>query len=131
MLALQQEIHDLVQHNTHQAHLRQMLKCDCAIRAKAYKQVDLVWVFCRYVPQKDSPKVMRAWRGSHRVAHVLQDYLLDNGQKVRFECLKRHHSGPTEIATTPFDTCEIAVVMDPEHERSIEPINDDLFKPSY
>ena len=47
---------------------------------------------------------MRAWRGPHRVAHVLQEervYNLDTGQKVHFERLKLHHSGPTEFATTP------------------------------
>ena len=52
LLARQQEIHDLVLRNTHQAQLRHKLKYDSAIRAKAYKHGDLVWVFCRYVPQK-------------------------------------------------------------------------------
>ena len=36
VLARQQEIHDLVRRNTHQAQLRQKLKYDRAIRAKAY-----------------------------------------------------------------------------------------------
>ena len=54
------------------------------MQAKAYKQGDLVCVFCRYVPQKGSPKVMGAWCGPHLVAHVLQDvraYILDTWQK--------------------------------------------------
>ena len=104
MLARQQEVHDLVRRNTHQAQLRQTTKYDQVKRAKVYKQGDLVCVFCRYVPQKGSPKIMRAWRGSHRVAHVLQDgraYNLDTGQKVHFERLKPHQSSPTEFALTP------------------------------
>ena len=72
MLARQQKIHDLVRRNTHQAHSRQKLKYDRAIQARAYQPGDLVWVFCRYVPQKGSPKLMRAWRGPHKVVQVLQ-----------------------------------------------------------
>ena len=63
VLASQQEIHDLVRRNVHQAQLRQKLKYDCAIRARAYQPGELVWVFCRYIPQKGSPKLMRAWLG--------------------------------------------------------------------
>ena len=73
VLARQQEIHDLVRRNTHQDQLRQKLKNDCAIQARAYQPGDLVWVFCRYVPQKGYPKLMRAWRGPHKVVHVFQD----------------------------------------------------------
>ena len=127
VLARQQEIHDLVRRNTHQAQLRQKLKYDRAIRAKAYAKSDLVWVFCRYVPQKGSPKPMRAWRGPHRVVHTLQDgrvYILDTGQKP-------HNSGPLELVATPRDTGDRAVLMDPEPEHSIEPINDDCSKLSY
>ena len=60
VLARQQEIHDLVRRNRHQAQLRQKLKYDRAIRARAYQSGELVWVFCRYVPQKGSPKLMVA-----------------------------------------------------------------------
>ena len=83
VLARQQEIH-----NTHQAQLRQKLKYDRAIQARAYQPGELVWVFCRYVPQKGSPKLMRAWRGPHKVVQVFQDgrvYVLDTSQKVHFE----------------------------------------------
>ena len=61
--ARQQEIHDLVRRNTHQAQLRQKLKYDRAIRARAYQPGELVWVFCRYVPQKGSSKLIArlAW----------------------------------------------------------------------
>ena len=77
---------------------------------------------------------MRAWRGPHRIFHTLQDgrvYILDTGQKVHFERLKPHNSGPLEFAATPLDTGDIAVVMDPEPERSVEPIDDDCSKPFY
>ena len=120
--------------NTHQAQLRQKPKYDRAIRAEAYAKGDLVWVFCRYVHQKGTPKLIRAWRGPHRVVHTLQDgrvYILDTGQKVHFERLKPHNSGPLEFVATPLDTGDVAVVMDPEPEHSIEPINDDCSKLSY
>ena len=116
---------------THQAQLQQKLKYDRAIRAKAYAKSDLVWVFCRYVPQKGSPKLMRAWRGLHRVVHTLQNgrvSILDTGQKVHFERLKPHNSGPLEIVATPLDTSHLAIVMDPEPEHTVEPINDDCSK---
>ena len=111
--------------------MRQKLKYDLAIRAKAYKQGDLVSVFCRYVPQNGSPKLMHAWRGPHRIFHKLQEgcvYILDTGQKVHFERLKPHNSGPLEFAATPLDTGDIAVVMDPEPQRSLDPIDDDFPK---
>ena len=77
---------------------------------------------------------MCTWRGTHRVAHVLPDgrvYILDPGRKVHFERFKPHQRRPTEFTTTTLDTGEIAVVMDPEHERSVEAINDDLSQRSY
>ena len=104
ILARQQEIHDLVRRNTHQAQQRQKLKYDRAIRANAYNVGDPVWVSCHYVPQKGSAKLMKAWRGPHNVVHVLQDgrvYILDSGQKVHFERLKPHHSGSTEFVALP------------------------------
>ena len=52
VLAGQQEIRDLGHRNTHQAQLRQKLKYDRAIRAKANQKGGLVRVFCRYVPHK-------------------------------------------------------------------------------
>ena len=132
MLARQQQIHDLVRRNTHQAQLRQKLKYDRAIRAEAYTKRDLVWDFCRYVPQKGSPELMRAWRCPHRLVHTLQDgriYILDTGLKVHFERVKPHSIGPMEFAANPLDTGDI--VMDPEPEHSVEPIYDDCSKPSY
>ena len=51
--------------------------------------------------------------------------------KGHFERLKPHNSGPLEFAATPLDTGDIAVVMDPKPERSVEPIDDDCSKPSY
>ena len=134
VLARQQEIHDLVRRNTHQAQQRQKLKYDRAIRAKAYEVGEPVWVFCRYIPQKGSPKLMRAWRGPHKVARVLQEgrvYILDTGQKVHFERLKPHHGGPTEWAAIPAHNGEVAIIMDPDPEQSHEDIRDDASQPSY
>ena len=134
VLARQQEIHDLVRRNTHQAQLRQKLKYDRATQARAYQPGELVWIFCRYVPQKGSPMLMRAWRGPHKVVQVFQDgrvYVLDTGQKVHFERLKPHHSGPLELAAAPADSGEIVVLMDPEPERSVDVVDDDKSLPSY
>ena len=134
VLARQQEIHDLVRRNTHQAQLRHKLQYDRTIQARAYQPGELVWVFCRYVPQKGSPKLMRAWRGPHKVVQVFQDgrvYVLDTGQKVHFERLKPHHSGPFELAAAHADSREVVVLMDPEPERSVDVVDDDKSLPSY
>ena len=134
VLARQQEIHDLVRRNTHQAQLRQKLKYDRAIQARAYQPGELVWIFCRYVPQKGSPKLLRAWRGPHKVVQVFQDgrvYVLDTGQKVHFERLKPHHTGPLELAAAPADSGEVVILMEPEPERSVDVVEDDKSLPSY
>ena len=120
--------------NTHQAQLCQKLKYDRAIRANAYNVGDPVRVFCRYAPRKGSPKLMKAWRGPHKVVHVLQDgrvCILDSGQKVHFERLKPHHDGPTEFVALPAGSGEVVVVMDPEPEHSAEEILDNCSQPSY
>ena len=95
---------------------------------------ELVWVFCRCVPQKGSPKLMRAWRGPHKIVQVFQDgrvYVLDTGQNVHFERLKPHLSGPLELATAQADSGEIVVLMDPDPERSVEAVDDDKSQASY
>ena len=130
VLTRQQEIYDLVRRNTHQTQLRQKLKYDRDIQARAYQPGDQVWVFCRYVPQKGSPKMMRARRGPHKVAHVFQEgrvYVLDTEQKVHFERLKPHQSGPLEFATSQADGGDIEVLMDPDPEPSVDAIDDDMF----
>ena len=134
MLARQQVIHDLVRRTTHQAQLRENSKHDRAIQARTYQPSDLFWVFCRYVPQKGSPKLMRAWRAPHKVVHVFQEsrvYVLDSGQKVHFERPKQHHSGPLEFATAQAVGGDIEVLMDPDPERSVDAIDDDMSQPSY
>ena len=72
---------------------------------------------------------MKAWRGPHKVVHVLHDgcvYILDTGQKVHFERLNSHHGGPTEFVALP-----AVVVMDSEPECSAEEILHDCSQPSY
>ena len=125
-LARRQEIH--------QAQLRQKLKYDCSFRANAYNVGDPVWVFCRYVPQNGSPKLMKDWSGRHKFVHVRLDgwvYILDSGQKVHSRQLKTHHGGPRELVALPAGSGEMVVVMDPEAERSAEEILDDCSQPSY
>ena len=58
-------------------------------------------------------------------------YVLDTGQKVHFERLKPHNSGPLELATAQADSGEIVVLMDPDPERSVEAVDDDKSQPSY
>ena len=57
--------------------------------------------------------------------------MLDTCQKVHFERLKPHHSGPLELATAQADSGEIVVLMDPDPERSIDVVDDDKSQPSY
>ena len=62
---------------------------------------------------------MKAWRGLHKAAHVLQEggvYLLDTGQKLHHELLKPHNGGPSELAALPTDNGDLAVIVDPEPE---------------
>ena len=131
MLVRQQDIHDLVCRNTHQAQLCQKLKYDRAKKAKAYKPGDLVWVFCRS-PTKRSPQVDA--RMAYRVAQFLQDilvYILDTGQKVTFSASNHIKVAPLNLPQPPLDTGEIAVIVDAALERSVEPKTDDLSQPSY
>ena len=77
---------------------------------------------------------MRAWRGPHKVARVLQEgrvYILDTGQKRHFERLKPHHNGPTEWAAVPAHNGEVAIIMDPDREISHEEVPDDASQISY
>ena len=77
---------------------------------------------------------MRAWRGPHKVVQVFQDgrvYVLDTGQKVHFERLKPHHSGPLELAAAHADSGEVVVLMDPELERSVDVVDDEKSLSSY
>ena len=58
-------------------------------------------------------------------------YVLDTGQKVHFERLKPHHSGPLELAAAHADSGEVVVLMDPEPDRSVDVVDDNKSLPSY
>ena len=84
IVARQQEIQELVRRNTHQTQQRQKLKYDRDNGANACEVGNPVWVFCRCVPQKSWPKMMKFWRTPPKLFHVLQDsffYILDSRQK--------------------------------------------------
>ena len=101
---------------------------------KAYNVGDPVWVFCRYVPQKGSPKLIKAWRAPHKVVHVLQEgrvYILDSGQKVHFKWQQPHHDGPSDFVALHAGSGELVVVMDVEPELSAEKILEGCSQPSY
>ena len=87
IIAMQQEIHDLVRSNKHEVKQCQNLTGEP------------VWVFCCYIPQKGTSKLLRASRGPHKSAQVLQErrvYILDSGRKVQFERLNPPYGGSTE-----------------------------------
>ena len=73
LLARQQEIHKLFRRNNHQAQLRQKLKFDRHLKAKAHAIGDAVWVFCHIIPKSGVRKLICAWRGPLKVTDVLQD----------------------------------------------------------
>ena len=60
LLARQQEIHDLVRRNTHQAQVRQKQKFGRHLKAKAHAVGDVVWVFCHKIPKGVTLKLLRA-----------------------------------------------------------------------
>ena len=60
LLARQQEIHELVRRNTHQAQIRQKQKFDRHLKAKAHAVGDAVWVFCHIIPKGGTRKLLRA-----------------------------------------------------------------------
>ena len=136
LLARQQEIHELVRRNTHQAQIRQKQKFDRHLKAKAHAVGDAVWVFCHIIPKGGTRKLLRAWRGPHKVTDVLQDgrlYVLDTGQKVHFERLKKHVPAPWDWAAhQPFGLDQnVAIVADPYVEESNEEIASDISRDSF
>ena len=136
LLARQQEIHELVRRNTHQAQVRQKQKFDRHLKAKAHAVGDAVWVFCHIIPKGGTRKLLRAWRGPHKVTDVLQDgrlYVLDTGQKVHFERLKKHVPAPWDWAAhQPFGLDQnVAIIADPYVEESNEEITSDISRDSF
>ena len=136
LLARQQEIHELVRRNTHQAQLRQKLKFDGHLKAKAHAVGDAVWVFCHIIPKGGTRKLIRAWRGPHKVTDVLQDgrlYVLDTGQKVHYERLKKHIPAPWDWAThQPFGPDQnVAIIANPYVEEYNEEITSDISRDSF
>ena len=136
LLARQQEIHELVRRNTHQAQLRQKLKFDRHLKAKAHAVGDAVWVFCHIIPKGGTRKLIRAWRGPHKVTNVLQDgrlYVLDTGQKVHYERLKKHVPAPWDWTTyQPFELDQnVTIIADPYVEDTNEEITSDISRDSF
>ena len=104
-MARQQEIHELVRRNTHQAQLRRKLKIDRHLKSKAHAIGDAVWVFCHIIPKSGTRGLIRAWRGRHKITDVLQDgrlFVLDTGQKIHYERLKKHVPDPGTGPLTNF-----------------------------
>ena len=95
-----------------------------------------MWVFCHIIPKGGTRKLIRAWRGPHKVTDVLQDgrlYVLDTGQKVHYERLKRHVPAPWDWAAhQPFGLDQnVAIIADPYVEESNEEITSDVSQDSF
>ena len=107
------------------------MKFDCHLKAKAHAFGDAVWVFCHIIPKGGARKQIRAWRGPHKVTDVLQDgrlYVLDNGQKVHYERLKKHVPAPWDWATHQTFGLDqnVAIMTDPYTDESNEQITSDI-----
>ena len=95
-----------------------------------------MWVFCHIIPKGGTRKLICAWRGPHKVTDVLQDgrlYVLDTGQKVHYERLKRHVPAPWDWAAhQPFGLDQnVAIIADPYVEESNEEITSDVSRDSF
>ena len=106
------------------------------MKAKAHAVGDAVWVFCHIIPKGGTRKLLRDWRGPHKVTDVLQDgrlYVLDTGQKVHFERLKKHVPAPWDWAAhQPFGLDQnVAIIADPYVEESNEEITSDISRDSF
>ena len=93
-------------------------------------------MFCHIIPKGGTRKLIRAWRGPHKVTDVLQDgrlYVLDTGQKVHYERLKRHVPAPWDWAAhQPFGLDQnVAIIADPYVEESNEEITSDVSRDSF
>ena len=87
-------------------------------------------------PDGGTRKLIRDWRGPHNVTVVLQDgrlYVLDTGQNVDFERLKKHVPAPWDWAAhQPFGPDQnVAIIADPNVERSHEEIASDISRGSF
>ena len=84
VLAKQQEIHELIRRNTHQAQVRQNQVFDGHLKAKAYSVGNAVWFVCHILPKGGTRKLFCAWRGPQKVTDVLhygRFNVLDTGRK--------------------------------------------------
>ena len=84
LMKRQQEIHELVRRNTHQAQMRQKKAFDRKVKGKAFQVGDLVWVFCQVLPKGGTNKMLKGWRGPYRITEVYQEgrfYVLSSGHK--------------------------------------------------
>ena len=116
--------------------MRQKLKFDRHLKAKAHAVGDAVWVFCHIRPEGGTRKLICAWRGPHKVTDVLQDgrlYVLDTGQKVHFERLKKHVPAPWDWAAhQPIGLDQsVAIIADPYIEESNEEMASDISQDSF
>ena len=112
------------------------MKIDRHLKAKAHAVGDAVWIFCHIIPKGGTRKLIRAWRGPHKMTDVLQDgrlFVLDTGQKVHYERLEKHVPAPWDWAThQPFGLDQnVAIIADPYVEESNEEITSDIYRNSF
>ena len=88
------------------------------------------------MPKRGTRKLICVWRGPHKVTDVLQDGrldVLDTGQMVHFERLKKHVPAPWNWTThKPFGLDQnVAIIADPYIEESHEEITSDISRDSF
>ena len=106
------------------------------MEAKGHAVGDAVLVLCHIIPKGGTRKVLRTWLGHHKVSDVLQEgrlYVVDTGQKVHFERLKKHvHASWDWAARQPFGLDQnVAIIADPYVRDSNEEITSDISRESF
>ena len=96
---------------------------------------DAVWLSCHIIPNGGTRKRLRAWRGPHKVTDVLQDgrlYVLETGQNVHFEGLKKHVPAPWDWAAhQPFLLDQIVAIIENPYVDNNEEITSDISRDSF
>ena len=93
-------------------------------------------MFCHITPEGGTRKLIRTWRGPHKVTEVLpygRLYVLDTGQKIHFGRLKEHVPAPWDWAAhQPFGLNQnVAIIADTYVEESHEEIAIDISRDSF
>ena len=80
------------------------MKFDRHLKAKAHAVGDAVWVFCRIIPKGGTHKLIRAWRGPHKIdnrcATRRTPLCARHGSKGSFREIKEAYTCPLGLGST-------------------------------